>query len=71
MKIEKCYRGIVINQENYRKGYRWGINCPYNPPLIKVSLYDQPATQEQFQRAYVNLLKEIKGFESSLFLIQN
>jgi len=28
MKIEKCYRGIVINKANYRKGYRWGINCP-------------------------------------------
>ena len=44
---------------------------PVKPQLIKVLFYDQPATQEQFQRAYVNLLKEIKGFESSLFLIQN
>lgn len=32
---------------------------PVKPQLIKVLFYDQPATQEQFQRAYVNLLKEM------------
>ncbi|HHK5535523.1 TPA: endo alpha-1,4 polygalactosaminidase [Bacillus mobilis] len=66
------YRGIVVNkvkQQIIGKGIDGVLLDTVGD--IDDYFYDQPAKQKQFREAYVNLLKEIKGLDSKLLLIQN
>ncbi|PFN28156.1 endo alpha-1,4 polygalactosaminidase [Bacillus cereus] len=66
------YRSIVVNKVKQQIIGK-GIDGVFLDTAGDIDdyFYDQPATQEKFRGAYVNLLKEIKSLDSNLFLIQN